>query len=391
MIFRVVNEERMPQVMDLWAYSFEKKDDPFFQWYFAEYCGKDNMVIGGFDEDNHLQNMLHLNPYMLRIRGQELLTLYIVGVATAPEARGQHLFQPLLETAFEVLRSQSFPFALLMPINAGIYLPYQFGFCYYRHKYDLPLEKLQIGKAGSELKVARVPLTKEVLAPIYAEVTKNWNGVPVRTDFQWKKLLKVHALEGVQCAVVYQDNAAVGYMLYKLADAAFTVVELMANAFAVRNRLLQYAAQHKSEAQRFTWLAEPWDTTYLNFGDHNASGSLQPFMMARCLDARLALQHLPVPEDMVEDSVVLLLTDNIIDRNNHLLKLKTAPGKLEAVSTMDNEEITMDMAAFTQMYFGAFTATELAEAGKLKVHNTAKLAVLDKLFPKCRNYINEYF
>ena len=51
----------------------------------------------------------------------------------------------------------------------------------------------------------------------------------------------------------------------------------------------------------------------------------------------------------------------------------------------------MDMAAFTQMYFGAFTATELAEAGKIKVHNAEKLSVLDKLFPKCRNYINEYF
>ena len=31
---------------------------------------------------------------------------YIVGVATAPEYRGRHLFAPLLETAFSVLRRQ---------------------------------------------------------------------------------------------------------------------------------------------------------------------------------------------------------------------------------------------------------------------------------------------
>jgi predicted acetyltransferase len=146
MTYRVVNEARMPQVMDLWDYCFEKKDDPFYQWYFAEYCGKNNMVIGGFDEQDKLQNMLHLNPYMLNLRGTQQLTPYIVGVATAPECRGQHLFRPLLETAFEVLRSQNFPFALLMPINAGIYLPYEFSFCYYRHKYDMPLEKLQLCK-----------------------------------------------------------------------------------------------------------------------------------------------------------------------------------------------------------------------------------------------------
>ena len=89
--------------------------------------------------------------------------------------------------------------------------------------------------------------------------------------------------------------------------------------------------------------------------------------------------------------MVMLLTDSVIGRNNHLLKVKTAPGKLEAVSTLDNEEVTMDMGAFTQLYFGAFTATELAEAGKIKVHNAEKLSVLDRLFPKTRNYINEYF
>ncbi len=391
MIFRVVNEERMPQVMDLWAYSFEKKDDPFFEWYFSEYCGKDNMVIGGFDDSNRLQNMLHLNPYMLRVRGKEMLTPYIVGVATAPEARGQHLFQPLLETTFEVLRSQQFAFALLMPINAGIYLPYEFAFCYYRHKYDFALADLKVNKEGSSLQAVRLPLPQEILARVYEKVTQSWNGVPVRTAFQWNKLLKVHAMENVQCVVVYQDDVPAGYMLYKLADNTFTVIELMADNFAVRNRLLQFAAQHKSEAQNFTWLAESWDKTYLDFADQSKSGSLQPFMMARCLDARLALEQLIVPQDIPESSVVLLLTDNIIGRNNHLLKMKTAPEKIEAVSTLDNEEVTMDMAAFTQMYFGAFTASELAETGKIKVHNAEKLSVLDKLFPKTRNYINEYF
>ena len=84
MTYRVVNEARMPQVMDLWDYCFEKKDDPFYQWYFSEYCGKNNMVIGGFDEQDKLQNMLHLNPYMLNLRGTQQLTPYIVGVATAP-------------------------------------------------------------------------------------------------------------------------------------------------------------------------------------------------------------------------------------------------------------------------------------------------------------------
>ena len=53
----------------------------------------------------------------------------------------------------------------------------------------------------------------------------------------------------------------------------------------------------------------------------------------------------------------------------------------------------MDMGTFTQLDFGAFSATELCEAGRIRVKAGAeeKLELLDSLFPKQRNFINEYF
>ncbi len=51
----------------------------------------------------------------------------------------------------------------------------------------------------------------------------------------------------------------------------------------------------------------------------------------------------------------------------------------------------MDMAAFTQLYFGTFSAQELWEAGRLRTTKPEKLRLLDLLLPKCENYINEYF
>lgn len=394
MIYRVVNEERLEQVRDLWDYCFEKKDTPFFKYYFNEYCLKDNMVIGAFekaDNGEKLRSMVHINPYMVRIRNQEQLVPYLVGVATAPEARGQHLFQPLLETAFEVLRSQNIDFVTLMPIFAGIYLPYEFSYCYYRHEYKIPLSALKFNDNNDGLKVERVSLTEDILSPLYKKLTANYNGVPVRTSFQWHKLLTVHQKENVQCAVAYDNEQALGYMFYYIADDCFHIVELLAANQKVRNRLLQYVAMHQSSASKLHWLAEDWDKTFLNFANQSYSGSTAPFMMARCLDARKALAKLQVSENLPCDSLVLLLTDNIIERNSHLLKVKTAPGTLEAVSTIDQEDIVMDMGAFTQLYMGTFSASELYEAGKIKAFDESKLALLDKIFPKCRNYINEYF
>ena len=92
-------------------------------------------------------------------------------------------------------------------------------------------------------------------------------------------------------------------------------------------------------------------------------------MMARCLDARLALAKLPVAASMSSGSVVLLLTDKMLERNNHLLQLRTSPGKLEAVSTLEQEEVTMDMGTF----YPAFTSVRsaLRSCGKQGASNAA--------------------
>ena len=182
MDFRIINDETLPKIMELWDYCFEKNDTPFFKWYFNEYCLKENMVLGGFDEKSgNLMNMLHLNPYTINLRGRDLKLPYIVGVATAPEYRGRHLFAPLLETAFSVLRAQGQAFVLLMPISAGIYRPYQFDYCYYRHRYEMPLAALPKGDKVSDMTLHRTGLEKaEVFQKVYDTVTAAYHGVVKR-------------------------------------------------------------------------------------------------------------------------------------------------------------------------------------------------------------------
>ena len=109
----IVTETELPQVMALWDYCFEKEGDPFYQWYFREYCLRHNLVLGGFsEEDGHLQNMLHLNPCSILLRGQEECVPYIVGVATDPADRGHNLTKTLLQSAFRLLRKKGCAFSL---------------------------------------------------------------------------------------------------------------------------------------------------------------------------------------------------------------------------------------------------------------------------------------
>lgn len=394
MIYRVVNESRMNQVEDLWDYCFEKKDDPFFQYYFQEYCGKNNWVIGGFENiDNWdcLKTMVHVNPYSVRIRGKEQLVPYLVGVATAPEARGQHLFEPLIKTTFDVLRSQEVSFVTLMPIFAGIYKPYEFAYYHFRHEYKMSLDELnKLSRKTFDVNLERSDFIVEKLAKLYASYTETFSGVPIRSEFQWKKLLTVNTAEKVQCIIASEHEEPTGYMFYKISDGTFNAIELVSLTNQTKLALLNFAAQHKSDAENFVWLAPEWDKTYLHFNDQSLAGSIAPFMMARCIDARRALADI-VPDKYVAGELNILITDNLIELNNHMLKLIADNGQLGVSSTMEAEDVTMSIGAFTQMFMGTFSATELAEAGFIKVKNEECLSLLDQLFPKCRTYNNEYF
>lgn len=392
MKYGVVKKAQLAQVEELWDYCFEKRQEPFFEYYFSEYCCKQNIVMGAFDDEGQLKSMVHINPYRLRVHGQEQLVPYLVGVATAPEARGAHIVKPLLQLTLEALRAQDVNFVTLMPIYAGIYLPYEFSYCYYRHTYKLPLAALTLPKAGADLAVERIPLNAAVMAPLYERCLAGVNGAPLRSDFQWQKLLTVHAQEKVLCALVKRAGESVGYMLYSIADGVFTIIELLAVDVQAKNRLLQFATTHQSSAKELSWLAEPWDKTYLHFKDQSVTGSLTPFMMARCLDVQRALEQLVEVDKALKGHFVIKVTDKLL--GDVSLKVSAAAGNLrtERLERADADcDISMDVGAFTQLYFGTFSAGELQEAGLLVCEDEEKLALLAKLLPKQRTYINEYF
>ena len=350
MIFRVINEERMPQVEELWTQCFEKRGEPFFERYFSTYCGRDNTVLGGFDEQNHLLTMLHLNPYMLQLRGVEILTPYIVGVATDARFRGQHLMGELLKMSFQVLRSQKFPFVFLRPVAEVIYRPYGFTGVDYHGQPDLHRFKSDFDLTPVALDDADA--VKMQLSPFYNRYTADKNTV-LRTDFQWHKLLGMARAEGTKCYFLYKEGLKAGYALVQ-------------DDGQVAECIVPEGLQTEVSSDR-------------------------AFIMARCIDARAALSRLPVPEGLGNLQLNLLLTDSSLSENSHLLHIEIRDGQLKFSSTVEPEDVTMKMEAFTRLCFGAEDLLNLVADGSVKVQDATKLAGLAKLFPVRRTYINEYF
>ena len=146
-----------------------------------------------------------------------------------------------------------------------------------------------------------------------------------------------------------------------------------------------------AQCDKLEWLAEADDLTYLHFQDQSHCGSVFPFMMARIIDARKALELLPLNNVHKEGSLTILITDDLIKSNNMLLNLNIGNKDIIIEDTVNLPDIEMDISAFTQLYFGQFSLSELAAEGTIAVHSEDAGLLLSDVLPKCNNYINEYY
>jgi len=133
--------------------------------------------------------MLHLNPYVLRLRGSNYSAAYIVGVGYRPEGRSQQAVGGLLATALAAMRQRRQAVAILMPFQGGFYYPYQFEFCYHHVKYSVPLAALKFTAAGPGEFAALTERDLTSLRQVYAAFTADKHGYVLRSAENWRNLL----------------------------------------------------------------------------------------------------------------------------------------------------------------------------------------------------------
>ena len=141
MEFRLAIPTDTEEVSSLWAYCFEPKEDPFFQYYFENCYEPENTMVG--IEEGQLLSTVHLRQYDLNVRGTTIPTSYMIGVATHPAARRGGIGGALLLSSLEELKQRDQGITILMPSKAAFYQ--QYGWELYAHQWvqTLPLDELR--------------------------------------------------------------------------------------------------------------------------------------------------------------------------------------------------------------------------------------------------------
>ncbi|MGE1062032.1 GNAT family N-acetyltransferase [Megasphaera paucivorans] len=388
MEFRLASLEDREIVENLWAYCFEPKNDPFFQWYFSR-CYKPNNVLMGFIKEQ-MACLTHLNPYTIRLRGQNIATSYIVGLATHPAARRGGVGGKLLSAALEEMRRRGHYVNILMPSKAGFYQPYGYELYCHQWRETMSLDMLRpLSDRTVHYGMITTPDQWELLAAVYDVYTSKLSGYAVRDELSWRCHIEGQLAEG-NIAVVFEGARPIGYLFYQLGDPTIHCGEFVYTSYKGKKGLLGYMYNHRSQGKEVQWNEGIQDQSYRLYPDGRTGHETMPFMAGRIVDVCGILSSISYPVD-VQTEVQFSIEDTLASWNNGMFSLRVVNGKGKVVP-IANAEVSMKMGigALALLVFGAMSAAELVYYDKLS-GSDASIRQLDKIFPACSCYINEWY
>lgn len=332
MQFRRATEADRKSIEALWAYCFEKPDEPFFQWYFSRVCQMDDVVVA--EENQHIAADLHLRPYTLNLRGNSMPVDYMVGVATHPAARGRGIASKLLKNAFRISRSRGKSAVILMPSDASFYMP--LGCSFYVQQWErsaAPEWLARIGEKPEKAMTVSSPDEWHILASVYEKFTERRNGFTQRDEKTWRTFIEGQLNEGY-IAVTGDETGPTGYLCYGIDGRRLIANEMAYVSDRGRRGLYAFMAGHRGSIDRCTWY-EPLDDCSFYYWPNGAEHTYIenrtfPFMMARITDPVGVIDGLPC-EKQIHGEYSFQLVDPVLSENNGIYMVRAEDGEIHAL------------------------------------------------------------
>lgn len=332
MQFRRATEADRKSIEALWAYCFEKPDEPFFQWYFSRVCQMDDVVVA--EENQHIAADLHLRPYTLNLRGNSMPVDYMVGVATHPAARGRGIASKLLKNAFRISRSRGKSAVILMPSDASFYMP--LGCSFYVQQWErsaAPEWLARIGEKPEKAMTVSSPDEWHILASVYEKFTEKRNGFTQRDEKTWRTFIEGQLNEGY-IAVTGDETGPTGYLCYGIDGRRLIANEMAYVSDRGRRGLYAFMAGHRGSIDRCTWY-EPLDDCSFYYWPNGAEHTYIenrtfPFMMARITNPVGVIDGLPC-EKQIHGEYSFQLVDPVLSENNGIYMVRAEDGEIHAL------------------------------------------------------------
>lgn len=360
-------KEVKKNVYDLWQECFEDTDsytDFYFDWKL-----KDNQIFLIY-KGKKLAAMLHLNPYTLVVKGEEVSANYIVGVATQEKERRKGLMSRLIEASLYQMYESKMPFTYLMPAKESIYLPFDFEIVYEQELWNEQLEEARLKvleeEKAPELRAASEEYKMEDLKVIALgeEDTENIEKLTAftnqlligekevfvkRTPYYYKRLIHEMQSGAGEVLLCFDQRELIGYIAY-MAEEEVYITECITYA-EEKERVLMEVSNFLSHMTKLK----------IHTGKPDAQ---VPAIMARIVNLKTFVKMIKTKLPL---QLIIEVEDPIMKENQGTFLLECNREGGQITNTSESPDIRIHVRDLIKLFFGKLPEEDYK---KLLIHNT---------------------
>ncbi|MGL5712916.1 MAG: GNAT family N-acetyltransferase [Paraclostridium sp.] len=384
MDIRLARNEDLDNIKDIWDYCFGDGES-FVNYYFNNKYKPENTVI--VEEDGEIISSLQLNQYKINLNNKVYDTSYVVGVSTYPQARGKGFMKNVMEFSLNEMYKRNQLVSILMPIDYRLYRKYGYEHCYDQIEYKLAVENLKDFKILGDFKKINDKHINYMI-DIYNEFSKNLNGETNRDKDYYETLFKEVKCENGYM-YIHEADGYEGYIIYFINGDTMFVREIAYKNIDSVKSMLKFIYNHNTQCKKITIMSPVNDSIrYILPNLKTNEVNIKPFMMGRIINLENYLKSLDVNSDNSE-RIVIKVVDNQIQANNGCFEINIKDKKVKVNKVEKEADITLSINYMSQLVFSYLTLDEVLFLKNVKV-NSQTYDVLNKIFNKKDNYINEY-
>jgi predicted acetyltransferase len=375
----------------IWSLAFERGSRQMDHWRRGGEGLPEGSVTAGIYEAGKLQAVIGIINFRSYFGSEAILPLGgIAAVASLPASRGQGYAGACIDFALSQMRESGQVISALYPFQWDFYHRYGWDWVGALRQYTIPTA---IIKPFPETESVREASESDhgAIQETYARHARHYRGSLVRTDYQWNGILADTDSQYASVYVYEAERGIEGYIAYRgYGSEEMELREFVSLTPAALRGLLGLLRRQQMQFRKVSWKAPEDDPLWSQQQNWQIDTKLRPVFMGRIVDVPGALQAWKPARD-VSGAVRLEVKDDHASWNEGAWQIASEDGKISVQKTTKAPQVSLDIQALSQAYFGRPNLTELRHAGRVSVHDEGSFQSLCSLLAGPPTWENDFF
>ncbi len=314
----------------------------------------------------------------------------IAGVACLPASRGRGYAGIVLRHALEKMRDNGEFVSTLFPFSWEFYQRLGWAWVGRRNDYVVKTGILKADKETENVRAA-VQADRPAVKACYVAWAGRYRGLVERDDKIWNRILDDSDKEFTYTFLYEREGTVEGYLTFKGWKREETWLrEFVALTSRSQRALLGLLRRHEMQVENFGWRSPEDDGLWHQIYHWDLKTQVRPVTMARIVDVPAVLMAWK-PNASFSGKVTLQVHDETASWNNGTWQADFSEGSVEVKAVIASPDITLDIQALTQAFYGTPDTRSLRSGGRLDVHSEAGFAALCQLLEGPPMWMNDSF